>query len=87
MEASAQALGGPIDPSPLEAPLKLCPTLALLFPMRNCNLSSLQKQTCSRKTRSSNFMVREERRTARVLPLIRKMATTFSTTIAFFHFF
>lgn len=32
-------------------------------------------------------MVREERRTARVLLLIRKMAATFCMTIACFHFF
>lgn len=32
-------------------------------------------------------MVREERRIARVLLLIRKMAATFCMTIACFHFF
>lgn len=87
MEASAQALEGPVDPGLLETPLKFCPMPAPLLPTRRCNLSSLQKQTCSHKTHSSNFMVREERRTARVLLLIRKMAATFCMTIACFHFF
>lgn len=33
VEASAEALEGPVDRSPLEALLKPCPALALLFPL------------------------------------------------------